>query len=285
MKIFTDECFQATTIGILLFLMTIPLYTQTPNPLRAMVSSDLEEPYNIYEDGGFETGEHDIRTVSPFIDPAPSAPTLERINENAYSGNWCYRITNSSTDTLEFSVWVNPDKAETVTFSCHVKCESAGNCTLKPFIDFISNDITHRLSSGSFIEIDNSWTPIYYQTSQNNGFRYARAGISVPPNCTLYIDNVSVEVPVWKEPTATGTTVGGVNVPPEPAAPVRIRFSIHIEDPQNLVTREDVFQKKTAVFEELARLFHEHGGFLNIQPELEWAFGSGTIRLRQHCRT
>ncbi|MBT3223655.1 MAG: hypothetical protein HN348_31675, partial [Proteobacteria bacterium] len=52
---------------------------------------------------------------------------------------------------------------------------------------------------------------------------------------------------------------------------------IHIEDPESVVTSEEFFRRKTAVFEELAKTLHGHGGFLTIQPELEWITGANAF--------
>ena len=244
-----------------------------PNPLRAVVSTELEEPWEIYEDGSFESGDHTIRTVSPYLDVPLAEPVVERTQVFAHSGDWAYKIQNSSTDTVEFSVWINPDKAEDITLSCWVRSEVLGD-DLRPFIVFESTGLVAGPDYGTICSIDTNWTQVSFTTSTTNGFRFAHAGLEVPPNSTLYIDDLSVTVPVWKEPEPTGTVVGGVNVPAQPVAPVNLCFSIHIEDPQKLITDEAFFWKKTTVFEELARLFHDHNGYLNIQPELEWALAS-----------
>ncbi len=240
-----------------------------PNPLRAVVSTDLEEPYEIYEDGSFEAGKHEIRTVSPYSVTLPPEPQLEWTTESVHSGNRAYKIVNSSSDTVELSLWIDPDKAEEIAFSCWVK--SANSCTLRPFMVFESGRLVAGPVYGDAYALDSGWSQVTFTTSTTSGFRFAHAGIEVPPHSTLFIDDVSVTVPVWKEPDSGVKTVGGVNVPAEPVAPVNICFSIHIEDPQNLISDETFFWRKTIVFKKLAELFHEHGGFLNIQPELEWA--------------
>ena len=257
---------------ILPFTVTIHAQRLVPNPIRAVVSTELEVPWEILEDGGFEAGEREIRTVSPYIDSAPAAPAIEWTEESVHSGARAYKIENGP-DTVEFSIWVDPDKAEAITFSCWVRT-AAASTSLRPFIVFESTRLVAGPEYGDAHTVDTDWTRVSFTTSSTKGFRFAHAGIEVPPNVILYVDDVSVTVPVWKEPDPTGTVIGGVNVPAEPVAPVSICFSIHIEDPQNLITDEAFFWKKTAVFEELAKLFHDHNGFLNIQPELEWALAS-----------
>lgn len=244
-----------------------------PNPVRAVVSTELEEPWEIYQDGGFESGDHDIRSISPYRTPPSIPPYVHRTHETVYSGSWAYRIVNSSQDTVEFSVWINPDKAEDVSFSCRVRSDSS-ECSIRPFMVFEDITLVAGPDYGSTYTIDTTWTLASLMTSTTNGVRFAHAGIEVPPQATLFIDNVSVTVPVWKEPDPTGTVIGGVRVPASPVAPVNICFSIHLEDPQNLITDEAFFWKKTMVFKELAEIFHAHGGYLNIQPELEWALAS-----------
>jgi hypothetical protein len=260
-------------ICLLFCLSTLSAQESRANPLRAVVSSQLEEPYTIYADGGFENGDHDIRTISPYDDTPPLQPQLERTDESVHSGNWSYKIVNNSDDTTEFSVRINPDKAEDIVFSCWIKSPSAA-LHLRPFMVFESNRLVSGPHYGENYDIDSGWNLVSFTTSTTSGFRYAHAGIQVPPNSTLYIDDVSVTVPVWKEPDEGDITIGGVNVPARPVAPVNICFSIHIEDPQNLISDEGFFWRKSIVFEELARLFHQHGGFLNIQPELEWALAA-----------
>ncbi|MBD3385604.1 hypothetical protein GF407_11850, partial [candidate division KSB1 bacterium] len=256
------------------FLSIVSAQGITANPLRAIISSELEEPHNIYPDGGFENTDHDIRTVSPYNDTDHLEPQLERTDESVHSGNRAYKITNDNADTVEFSLRINPDKAEDISFSCWIK--SAGSvCKVQPFMVFESTGLVKGPVYGKQYPIGSDWIEVSFTTSTTSGFRYAHAGIKVPPNSALYIDDVSVTVPVWKEPDVGEITVGGVKVPATPVSPVNICFSIHIEDPQNLISHEGFFWRKSIVFEELARLFHQHGGFLNIQPELEWALAAG----------
>ncbi len=254
-------------------LSTLSAQESTVNPLRAIVSSQLEEPYNIYPDGGFENSDHDIRTISPYDNTPPLEPQLERTDESVHSGSRAYKITNNSADSVEFSLRINPDKAEDISFSCWVK--SAGSaCKVRPFMVFENSGLVRGPLCGEQSVIDSDWSMVSFTTSTTSGFRYAHAGIKVPPNSVLYIDDVSVTVPVWKEPDEGEIVVGGVKVPAQPVAPVNICFSIHIEDPQNLISDERFFWRKSIVFEELAKRFHQHGGFLNIQPELEWALAA-----------
>ena len=68
--------------------------------------------------------------------------------------------------------------------------------------------------------------------------------------------------------------LSGIEVPNEPVAPFLFSILIHIEDPQELLSNEEYFRRKSIVFRELARIIDGHGGFLTIQPELEWAQGA-----------
>ncbi|MBN2103236.1 T9SS type A sorting domain-containing protein [bacterium] len=276
-----EKCFPKTiwkilTVFIFLIIITNHLLAQglIPNPIRAVVSEELEEPWEIIEDGGFEFGEHHIQLFSPY-EPTPSViPVAERIQEDAHTGIWSYRIDNTGPDSAEFSVWINPDKAEDVTFSCWVKSYSEDDARIYPFILFETTRSVYGPVMGDFYTAGDSWKRISLTASTTHGFRFAHAGVKVPPGRVLLIDDVSVTVPVWKQPAPTGTVIGGVSVPASPIAPVQICFSIHIEDPQNLIRDESFFWEKTTIFLKLAALFHAHGGYLNIQPELEWALAS-----------
>jgi hypothetical protein len=92
----------------------------------------------------------------------------------------------------------------------------------------------------------------------------------------VFIDDMMVEMPIWAmaEYATESRQVGGIPVPVEPLAPVHFSFLIHIEDPSALQASEEYFQHQTAIFRELARILHEHGGFLTIQPEQDWAQGA-----------
>jgi len=264
------------SVAIIIITITDRLSAQrlTPNPIRALVSETLEEPWEIYEDGSFESGEHNIQSFSPYDPPPPVIPVVERLQNDAHTGAWSYRINNTGPDSAEFSVWINPDKAEDVSFSCWVKSASAEIADIQPFLLFESTRPVSGPVTGDLYTVGDTWIRVFLTASTTHGFRFAHAGIQVPPGCSLLIDDVSVTVPVWKQPAPTGTIIGGVRVPASPVAPVNICFSIHIEDPQNLITDESYFWEKTTVFQKLAELFHTHGGYLNIQPELEWGIAS-----------
>lgn len=248
----------------------------TPNPIRAQVSTALEEPYEILEDGGFEQSDHDVRLVSPHLGLAAEPATAERLGVAARTGDWGYRIVSAAANMAEFSLRANPDKAEDITFSCWVRSEDA-SVNLRALIAF---EDARSLADGPYfgdaVTVGTDWTKVSLTVSTTAGFLSAYAGIEMPQGCVLHVDDASVTVPVWRSAEIAGAsrTVGGVTVPAAPVAPIKTCFSIHIEDPQVLVTDETYFRRKTAVFEELASLFYERGGFLNIQPELEWALGA-----------
>jgi len=130
----------------------------------------------------------------------------------------------------------------------------------------------------NFVTVGNEWTQLSLKNLKMETFAFAQVGIVVFENTSIYIDDISVKTPVWKmaEPVGTAITVGGVQVPETPAAPVMFTFAIHIEDPQILLTDKSFFVRKTAIFEELAKIFNQHGGILTIQPEIEWVKAAST---------
>jgi len=243
-----------------------------PNPIYGIVSEDIEEPYNIFSDSSFENESSYVRVISSGTEIESSSNYLIRTENTAYDGQWCYKIMNPGNSFIEVSFYADPDKAEDIIFSCWVKTEQQ-NQTIRQMISFENMSLVEGPVFGEETTISSEWQKTTLTTSTTSGFLFAFFGIEVPPLCTLYVDLMKVEIPVWKHPLVTGHEIGGVIVPPEPAAPVHLNFSIHIEDPQNLVEDEEFFYKKTAVFTELAKLFHQYGGFLNIQPELEWILG------------
>lgn len=265
---------------------TVAAQSIMPNPIRAVVSTEIEEAFAIYDDGGFELGDHDVRTLSPYLASPPTAPVAERLGVAARSGGFGYRVTCGAGQYGEFSVKVDPDKAENVTLSCWARTAS-GAASVRPLISFESHaqQVDGPLF-GDAVLLDSTWTEITFTTSTTSGFLFAYAGIEAPENTTLYIDDLSVDVPLWSLATPDGatSTVGTITVPAAPVAPVKVCFSIHIEDPQNLVNDESYFLRKTAVFTRLAEVFHAHGGYLNIQPELEWALGANVFDRPQTLR-
>jgi len=102
--------------------------------------------------------------------------------------------------------------------------------------------------------------------------KYALLTFEVGPETSLYIDDVAISLPIWRmaEYIDQGKIVGGVTVPQQPATSTHFNIVIHIEDPNLLHSSRAYFEEQTAIFTELAKIIHRHGGFLTIQPEQDW---------------
>lgn len=261
---------------IIIFFITATLGSSysdcsVPNPVLAIPSTDLEEPWEILDDGGLENGTALLRLRSE----GATLPQGNISSESARNGAAGYNLITGQYSAL-LAIRAEPDKAEDVVFSVWVR-SIKGDAEVRPFISFEDgNGAVVKNDYGDYVKITEEWSVVDFTSSSTSAFLFALAGIEIPSNSEVDIDDFSVKVPVWKEAEVVGgyETVGTVDVPFEPVAPVMLRFSIHIEDPQELVTDEAYFLRKTAVMKELARIFHDHGGFLNIQPELEWAIGA-----------
>ncbi len=246
----------------------------TPNPRRAVVSEELTEWRNWLSDGGFEAGATDVilEDLGSF-----QQATAERSPAAARSGSYGYAITAGPGEGITFSLRVNMEKGETTRFSFWAR-SPGGQVALQPTVwAFAAGQEPHELySSPAPISVGPEWTEVSFPVENDRGLLYALLSLQVGPNTTLHIDDAQVEFPQFKmaEYEGSSRTVGGVPVPVEPLAPTHISFLIHMEDPPQIQTVEEYFQTKTAVFRELARMFHEHGGFLTIQPEEDWVKGA-----------
>lgn len=256
-----------------------------PNPVFAIPSEELLEPYEILSDGGLENGTADVSLESPEGSGSGAASgALSAVA--ARTGAYGYYV-DASAGAAALAVKTDPDKAEDVKLSLWIKIAGSGTADITPFISFKNADgSTAEDKKCSSVSVGASWTNLVCTASASSNFLYAMAGVEVPRGVALYADDFSVTVPVWKEATVDppSTITGGVKVPQEPAAPVLLRFSVHVEGQQQFIKSESYFLQKTAVLTELARVFHEHGGFINIQTESEWPLGAerySPLTLRQ----
>jgi len=255
-------------------------WTQTPcelpNPKRAQVSTELWEPYEVLADGSFEDAATEVRTSSPFVSIPFDPPTATRSGDAAHSGSWGYQVQATAGQAGELTTKAFADKAEDIQVSVWVRCPG-GSAQARIVVHFEDDDLLiDGPYFGPFVDITDSWTQLTYTAYSKQNFHQVWAGVTIGPGTTLYVDDVSVQPPIWKlaEVSGPSVTVGGIPVPQTPVAPTLLSFSIHLEDPQELVEEETFFRQKTAVFTRLAELFYNHGGRLNIQPELEWALGA-----------
>ncbi len=249
---------------------------QLPNPILAIPSLDLVEAYNLLENGDFETELPNLTINSLGDCPAAAIPATGQLSsQSAHSGNRGYHLVNGDCKT-SFMVQTQPDKAEDVTFTFWVRSRK-GRVLIQPEIIFSDSDgRTVFREVGNPVTISGDWQQIRLTSATTRGFIYADAGFKLPAGAELDIDDISVTVPIWKEfaAAADAVSIGTIKVPVQPRAPLWIRFSIHIEDTPALISQETYFLYKTAVMRELSRIFYENGGFLNIQPEIEWVVGA-----------
>jgi hypothetical protein len=247
---------------------------QNPNPQRAVISEELLDWQNGLEDGGFEQGSAEV-VLADFPQGLLERGTAERSQQAARSGSWGYAITTGADEGLTFSLKFYMEKGEETRFSFWAK-SADGSVSLKPTVegmDFSASSAPTQLYlSESAYSIRTEWTQVVFETNFDHAYAYALFSLPIPSNTTLYLDDITIEFPIWKMATYSDAnhSVGGIPVPKDPAAPVHINFPIHIEDPSLIQNNETYFQQKTAVFYELARTFHEHGGYLTIQPEEDW---------------
>lgn len=248
-----------------------------PNPQRALVQ-DLVEWHNWLEDGGFEAGQTEI-IVTKHSQGALSLGQAVRSTEAARLGSYGYALIAGANQGLTFSVRSYLDKPEGVRFSFWAR-SPGGEATLQPTVTWVERGNEDQpgqlhIPEQTFV-IGPDWTQVSFETEVSKILRYALLNIEVGPNTALHIDDVRIEQELWQmaEYADDSRVVGGIPVPTEPVAPTHFSVLIHIEDPTLLQTSEGFFQGRSAVFTELARLLHEHGGFLTIQPEEDWVMAA-----------
>jgi hypothetical protein len=237
-----------------------------PNPHRSVVSQELLEFGNVLLDGSFEEGVAEV-----VIDEAEQK-TVERVQAAARTGSWGYAIQAGPNKGATFALKAYIEKGEDTRYSFWARSLN-GEVMLQPKVYWVKEkEALDKPWSAEPAHIGPEWTQVSFVIENTKGIRYALLSVEVEPNTHLHLDDVQVESAFWRMAEIEGASqvVGGINVPPEPVAPVHISFLIHIEDPSLLQNNETFFQMKTAVFRELARTFYEHGGFLTIQPEQDW---------------
>jgi len=245
----------------------------TPNPLRAVVSEEILEWRNWVADGGFEEG------TSAFIlfDPPAERRTrasAERSPDAARSGDFGVRIEAGETEGIVLALRSAIEKGESTRCTFWARSHS-GPVELRLSVLGVEagrEDEPRILHTPEPASIEADWTQVRFTFGNTPGVPYALLTIDIGPNMRIDIDDAAVEAEQWTFPDglSAGRTVGGIPVPSAPAAPVHFDVLIHIEDPALLIRQEEYFREKTAVFSELARVLHEHSGFLTIQPEEDW---------------
>ena len=248
---------------------------ELPNPRRAVVSEDLAHPVDISVDGSFELGTADIQI---FDHPQGrfELPTIERSQDAAHTGDWGYAMAAGPGEAAQFMFRGNVDKGEDIEFSFWARSTGDPQEVRLVVIWEAGVEIVGNPAIGPETTIESEWTQITYTTGTTDGVQTALFGLAVNQNMELYVDDFSIGVPVWQmaEYESDAITVGGIEVPAEPVAPTYFSILIHIEDPSALGLREEFFFVQSAVFQRLAQVLHEHGGFLTIQPEEDWIRGA-----------
>jgi hypothetical protein len=248
---------------------------QVPNPRRAIVSEDILGWRNWLEDGGFEVGMVAVDDDS-LAGRAPAS--VQRTNDAARSGEWGVRIETDQHEGF-FALCSKIEKGEATQCTLWAKSLD-GSTELRVSVFGVENDLVQEgrplYSPERPFVIGEQWTEVQFVFETGKAVEYALFVVEAGPHTRLDIDDARIEGEQW-EPVDVcrfERTVGGIAVPIKPVAPFHFNVLIHIEDPNQLITSEEYFRKETAVFTELARILHEHGGFLTIQPEEDWPMGA-----------
>ncbi|MGD8968114.1 MAG: hypothetical protein PVI07_11460 [Anaerolineae bacterium] len=247
-----------------------------PNPQRAIVSEELQEWHNWLDDGGFEAGLTPIE-ISDL--PGLSRARAERSSAAARQGSWGYTLSAAPGEGVAFSVKGYTEKGDGIRFSVWAR-NLDGEVSLQQTVYGMGR--TTRYQPEDFHTPDSAFTigPEWVEVSFETYLRDHEAvllSLEVGPNATLHIDDIQITQHIWQVaeyPAGESRIVGGIPVPLEPVAPVHFAVLIHIEDPHNLHVSDAYFWEETSRILELARVLHEHGGFLTIQPEEDWAMAS-----------
>jgi hypothetical protein len=247
-----------------------------PNPVRAVVSEELLEWQDGLEDGGFEEGAACLTLLDPAA-PLTRAP-VERSVGAARSGAWGLKVVAGAGQGIVLGLRMTIEKGEDVRFSLWAR--SSGGAVSVPVrvlgVEKIGAAPITLYTLPERFAVGTEWTRLELAIDNRRGLDYAILALDVGANTTLLMDDAMAEGKQWRmaEPVDDGRVVGGVNVPAQPVAPVHFTILIHIEDPSLLQQQEAYFLEVTAIFTEMARILHEHGGFLTIQPEEDWAMGA-----------
>jgi hypothetical protein len=250
-----------------------------PNPRRAIVSSELVEWHNWLEDGGFEAGTTEV-VISDPSHASLGRAVVERSEAAARSGSYGYAISAGPNEGVTFSVEFYIEKGEDIRFSFWARSAS-GEVSLQPKVYWVEMEPKEGQPMESYtpdrpFAVGSDWTEVSFVTDCTQIYRHGLLSLEVGPNTTIHLDDYQVEFPNWRMAEYPGESrvVGGIPVALEPVAPVHINVLIHIEDPPQLQTNEAYFWQQTSIMRELARVLHDHGGFLTIQPEEDWVMGA-----------
>lgn len=246
-----------------------------PNPARALVSRDLLTWRDWLADGSFESDETAMEPF-PLLGSEVEA-TARRTAEAARSGAWGIEVSAAASEAV-FRLRTAIEKGEWTRFSLWARSPDGPTSLLVRVlgVERTGADPIVLYTLPERFAVSYEWERLEFAIDNRRGLAFAALALSLEPNERIFIDDAAIEAEEWRmaDPVAGGRVVGGVNVPAVPTAPVHFALLIHIEDPALLQSQEAYFLECTAVFRELARRVHEHGGFLTIQPEEDWALAA-----------
>jgi len=248
----------------------VTVAVDAPNPVRAVVA-DLLEWRDSLDDGGFESGTSCLHDLG-------GAGAIERSGDAARSGAWGLRIAAGQGARATLGVRAPIEKGEETRFSFWARSRT-GPATLSVRVlaaESWRGDLIPLYTPSGAFAAGTEWSQFQFVMENHRGLAYVVLAVDVPAGAQVDVDDVAIEATQWRmaDPVAGGRIVGGVTVSAVPAAPVHFAVLIHIEDPSLLQQQEAYFLEQTAIFSELARVLYEHGGFLTIQPEEDWAMGA-----------
>ncbi len=244
----------------------------TPNPLRAQISTELLEWHEELPGGTFEDLSQVVRIAHHPLYPMAPLADIQRVGAAAHTGAYGYLVDAGAGESGWFAARGLVNKARDNIYGAWLRSPAAPRpVTLSISFEDSSNAVVTTEFSPAFL-VGTNWTWCCFTNACKQNFHFAWFGLVVTENTLLHIDDMSIQCPAWKlaAPTGATTVVGGITVPAAPVAPVLFNLLIHIEDPIELYTDPIFFWRKSAVFEELARRCHEAGGFMTLQPEMEW---------------
>ena len=247
------------------------------NPVRAIVSDEILTWRDWVVDGGFEAGTEALVLLDHPVERLDAASVL-RTQLAAHEGAWGLRATAGGGQGILLAIRSEIEKGEQTRCSFWVRSQR-GEADLRVSVLGVEHGPTSEpttLYQPAPFVVSTAWTEIAFTFSNTRGVAYALLALDVGPNTILDVDEVAIEAEQWADAPLTrcSRTVGGITVPSVAVAPVHFNVLIHIEDPRIITQNEYYFREKTAVFTELARILHEHGGFLTIQPEEDWPMAS-----------
>jgi hypothetical protein len=247
-----------------------------PNPHHAVLSEEIEIWHDWLEDGSFEAGTANFEFKGPLTGKPGRG---ERSQSAARTGSWGYTIITGSGESAIFSMKAYTEKGDEIQFSFWARSLS-GPVTLQPVLYGMGRSNNYRPEefsrSDSPTTIGTDWTQVSLQAFLKQ-YESAQLSLEVGPDANIQLDDFKAEQHIFQMPTyseGTSRMVGGIPVPLEPAAPVHFTVLMHIEDPAIVFEDEEAFWQNSARMSELARVIHEHGGLLTIQPEEDWPMAS-----------